>query len=328
MKTVFSTQNIERGRRFSAWQEAVCEHYLKVDVSSDDPANYVGFIEKSVLGPVILSDVFLSSQDIARTSRHIAQLDKECIYVMFPSRGSLFIEQWGRQKISTPGTAVLFDATEPCHLQCRDHCQSMCIEIPRSGLVERCSIDKLVRIGSMSFTDGLGWAIVTFCRLIASESDSLKQDTLTGVAEEIEDLLALYIDSELDSKPGGENLAGKFRLEQLKRYIDTRLDDPDLTPGVIARENGISLRYLYYIFKDNGTSVSEWIREQRLEKCHQKLTSVRYENDSITDIAFSMGFNSSSHFTRLFKQKFGLPPRSARQLLRGAGKSVCGSHKL
>jgi len=316
MKTVFSTQNIETGRRFPAWQEAICEHYLKVDVSSQDPANYAGFIDKSVFDSVILSDVFLSSQDIHRTRQHIAQLDKECIYVMFPSRGSLLVEQLGRQRVSTPGTAVLFDATEPYHLQCKSHCQSMYIEIPRSSLIERCPINKLSRISSMSFADGFGWALVMFCRLIASESDSLKQNTVAGVAHEITDLMALYIDSELDRKPCGEKLASKFRLEHLKRYIDTRLDDPDLTPGVIAKENRISLRYLYYLFKESGTSVSEWIREQRLEKCHQKLTSMRYENDSITNIAFSMGFNSSSHFTRLFKQKYGMPPRSARQLLR------------
>lgn len=316
MKTVFSTQNIEKKKRFPAWQEAICEHYLKVDVRSKDPNNYIGFVDKSTLGPITLTDAFLSSQDINRTRQHIARPDKECIYVMFPSKGSLLVEQLGKQMVSTPGVAVLFDANEPYHLHCQDHCQSMYIEIPRSNLIEKCSIEKLSRINSMNFADGFGWAIATFCRLIAAEADSMKPDTADGVANEITNLLALYIDSELHRKPNREELAGKFRLDQLKRYIETRLDDPDLTPRKIAKENRISLRYLYYLFKDNGTSVSEWIREERLDKSYRKLTSVRYENNSITDIAFSIGFNSSSHFARLFKQKFGIPPRSARQLLK------------
>ena len=29
MKNVFSTENIEKTKRFAAWQEAMCEHYLE-----------------------------------------------------------------------------------------------------------------------------------------------------------------------------------------------------------------------------------------------------------------------------------------------------------
>jgi len=99
----------------------------------------------------------------------------------------------------------------------------------------------------------------------------------------------------------------------LKSYIESRLGDPDLSPEVIAKDNGISVRYLHYLFKGTGKSVSEWVRERRLEKCHQKLTSTKFDDDSITHIALSLGFNSSSHFARLFKQKFGMPPRHIRQ---------------
>jgi hypothetical protein len=82
MKTVFSTMDLEPKKRFSAWQEAICEHYLKVDVSSqEDHDNYEGFISKSVVGPVAVTDVFLSAQDIVRNHKHIAQLDKDCFYI-------------------------------------------------------------------------------------------------------------------------------------------------------------------------------------------------------------------------------------------------------
>jgi AraC-like DNA-binding protein len=316
MKTVFSTMDLEPKKRFSAWQEAICEHYLKVNVSSrEDHDNYEGFISKSVVGPVAVTDVFLSAQDIVRNHKHIAQLDKDCFYIMFPSRGSLLVEQAGQQLVSTPGTAVLFDTVQPYRLRCRDHLQSMYLEMPRSILLNRCPADKLSKIIALNFADGLGWALATFCKLIAADAESLSPEIASHVAIEVANLLALHIDSELVRKPIGENLSCKFRLQLVKSYIDSRLDDPDLTPGIIARDNGISLRYLHYLFKFSGISVSEWVREQRLKKCYQKLTSAKFEESSITSIAFSLGFNSSSHFTRLFKQKFGMTPRYARRII-------------
>jgi AraC-like DNA-binding protein len=313
MKNVFSTKNIEKTKRFAAWQEALCEHYLRVDTSSPNPTDYEGFVSKSILGPVVLSELFLRTQKITRNHQHIGLLDKDCFYIMFPSKGSLLVEQAGKQEISTPGTAVLFDAAEPYHLRCRDYLQSMYVEIPRSMLVDRCPIDKLESVPALNFADGLGWAVAEFCRLLGFEADSIGNDVAPKVVTEIADLLALCIDAELKGKPTGESLSNKFRLQSLKSYIESRLGDPGLSPEVIAKDNGISVRYLHYLFKGTGKSVSEWVRERRLEKCHQKLTSTKFDDDSITRIAFSLGFNSSSHFTRLFKQKFGMPPRYVRQ---------------
>ena len=316
MKTVFSTKDLDQIKRFTAWQEAICEHYLNVDVCSDDPANYTGFLEKSVLGPAVLTDVFLSKQDIFRRYNHIAHLDKEVIYIMFPSKGSLLVQQSGKEKVSAPGVAVLFDSTKPYHLTCHNHCQSIYIEIPRPMLVERCSNDKISKPTSLNFSDGLGWALVTFCRLIAADSDSFNKEIASKIASELINLLAVYIDVETEHKSSYKNISQNFRLQAVKSYIDSRLDDPDLSPANIAKANGISLRYLHYLFKRSGTSVSEWIREQRLNKCHQKLISDKYENDSITNIAFSMGFNSSSHFSRLFKERFGMAPRNLRNIIK------------
>jgi AraC-like DNA-binding protein len=316
LKTVFSTGNIEKTKRFVSWQEALCEHYLRVDTLSQNPSDYEGFLKKSVLGPVILSEVFLSTQDITRNRHHIALLDKDCFYLMFPSLGSLLVEQSGKQQVSTPGTAVLFDATKPYRLRCRDYLQSMYVELPRSILTDRCPIDKLESVPGLSFTDGLGWAVAEFCRLIALEADLLGDDVAPKLAMEIADILALYIDADHNHQPTDESLSGKFRLQLVKSYISSRLDDPDLSPEVIAKDNRISVRYLHYLFKSTGMSVSEWVRQQRLEKCHQKLTNPKFDEDSITDIAFSLGFNSSSHFTRLFKQKFGMSPRYIRQKIK------------
>ena len=102
------------------------------------------------------------------------------------------------------------------------------------------------------------------------------------------------------------------RLRSVKAYIEANLSDPNLSLTTIAKNNGISLRYLHQLFRQTDMSVSEWVRVQRLRRCHDLLTSPRRAVQSITEIAFSMGFSSSSHFSNLFRTQFGQRPSDVR----------------
>jgi hypothetical protein len=72
MDLVFTTEELDPAKRFAAWQDAICDHYVHVDVNAVKPADYQGFIREAQFGPVTMSDVFLSEQRISRRERHIA----------------------------------------------------------------------------------------------------------------------------------------------------------------------------------------------------------------------------------------------------------------
>ncbi|MGH1760548.1 AraC family transcriptional regulator [Enterococcus gallinarum] len=55
---------------------------------------------------------------------------------------------------------------------------------------------------------------------------------------------------------------------------------------------------------------SKWIREQRISKAKELLNRT---SNSITDICFAIGFESLSHFSRVFKEITGYTPISYRQ---------------
>ena len=56
---------------------------------------------------------------------------------------------------------------------------------------------------------------------------------------------------------------------------------------------------------------SKWIREKRLEKAREFLQST---NMTVTDICYTLGFESIAHFSRIFKSHFGYPPTRFREM--------------
>ena len=98
-------------------------------------------------------------------------------------------------------------------------------------------------------------------------------------------------------------------LMRVKAYIEAHLADPELSVEWIAHACSISLRGLHRHFaEDPAGSVSMYFWQRRLFCCAETLRDPRQAHRSITDVCFSYGFSSSSHFSRLFKDQFGVPP--------------------
>lgn len=54
-----------------------------------------------------------------------------------------------------------------------------------------------------------------------------------------------------------------------------------------------------------NTTPAAWIRNKRLEKSQEMLKNT---NLSVAEICFSVGFENPSHFSRIYKNHFGMPP--------------------
>jgi AraC-like DNA-binding protein len=86
------------------------------------------------------------------------------------------------------------------------------------------------------------------------------------------------------------------------------LRDPELSIDQISVALGCTKRYLHMLFSDRGMTVSDYIWRARLQNCRHELET--QAGKTITDVAFSWGFSSSSHFSRVFRKYFGIVPSS------------------
>lgn len=112
---------------------------------------------------------------------------------------------------------------------------------------------------------------------------------------------------------GGTAGAKAALLERIYHSIEMRLGDPELNADTIAKEHGLSTRYLQKLFEAAGDSVSQYVKNRRLERCRLDLRSPLHAQRTISEILYQWGFNDSATFSRSFREKYGISPRKYRQ---------------
>jgi AraC-like DNA-binding protein len=312
MQVVFDTKPLAAAVRRQAWRDAICEIYLQVDCAAEQDSEYAGFVREARFGDVTLTDTLLSPQSIRRQSRHLAHADKDCYYAGIEQMGNLTICQAGSSFLLRPGVGTVYYANEPYELHCNVMSRQFWMQLPRHAFDRRFDSGRPPLFANLDLSRGLGRIAFEFCTVLAAEGANVDPQSKAKLGEEFMDILALALTGEPGRQPVHETSVQKARLRSVKAYMDAHLSEPDLSLSDIAWNNGISLRYLHQLFRQTDMSASEWLRLRRLQRSYDLLSSSRYAAQSITEIAYSMGFNSSSHFSNLFRAQFGVRPSDVR----------------
>jgi len=312
VQVVFDSRTLAADKRRQAWRDAICEIYLQVDCLADASSEYVGLVREARFGAVTITDALISPQTIRRRNQHIGHFGKDCYYIGIEHIGAVDIRQSGASFVLRPGRGSLYYANEPYELQCDVRSRQFWIELPREAFDRRFDSGRPPMLKHFDLSRGLGRIAAEFCATLANEGASVDATTRLKLGDQFMDLVALALSAEPDRQSADEQSVQHARLRSIKSYIEANLGDPNLSPTSIARENGISLRYLHHLFRLVDMSVSDWLRLSRLQRCHDLLTSSRHAHQSITEIAYSMGFSSSSHFSNLFRAHFNVCPSDVR----------------
>ena len=96
------------------------------------------------------------------------------------------------------------------------------------------------------------------------------------------------------------------QLARIKKYMKDHLSDADLSLARISKDQNVSVRTLARLFADIGATPMGWLQSQRLSSAYSAIAEKKVE--SVTEAAFSFGFNDLSHFGRVFKKTYGHAP--------------------
>jgi AraC-like DNA-binding protein len=141
-----------------------------------------------------------------------------------------------------------------------------------------------------------------------SASPVLRKMVGTQLRELVVSLLARSLRKEDPTEGRGVRAA---RLKQAIGVIEAQYANPALDLGRVARQLGVSPRYVQKLLDDAGTSFSQMLMERRLEAARSALGAAgRYR--TISDIAAACGFSDHAHFSRSYRRRFGETPMAAR----------------
>ena len=177
------------------------------------------------------------------------------------------------------------------------------------------------KIGSLAFgqarivrADGLAAVLARSLEAAAESLDRLTAPEWTTLSQTLAELLlTLLRQPTAGHADAGGTSTREALLHRIYQVIERRLDDPELTLAQVAQAEGISERYLQKLFENTGDNFTHYLRQRRLHRTQTELSNPAYASQSVSEIAFRCGFNDAAHFSRTFRESFGMSPREFRR---------------
>lgn len=101
-------------------------------------------------------------------------------------------------------------------------------------------------------------------------------------------------------------------LTNLYKVLDSRISDSSFNSELLGKELRFSKAQAYRKIKAlTGMSPNTLIREMRLRR---SLNALKKNSKTVAEIAYDMGFNSPTYFTRVFRKRYAVLPTSFSKL--------------
>ena len=304
--------------RLCKWEDTLSAHVGQVDPALReqervsclpmDERSFMGRIECGALGEMLLCKVAVTNYQFTRSlTTPIPTLPMPMMLVSV-SRGSCKFVQCGHTCILTEGDWTLTDTKQPlAYTITSPKIEAFTIMLPRPS---DAAIAALCERGVARRLNGR-WGLSRVLHAMVNESFGEMRRLPPFSGKKLGAAMTTMAWDALREQIETPPVIGAHDelLMRVKAYIEANLADPELSVERIAHACSISLRVLHRHFaEDPAGSVSRYLWQRRLIRCAEALRDPSQAHRSITDVCFSHGFSSSSHFSRLFKDQFGVPP--------------------
>jgi AraC-like DNA-binding protein len=296
---------------FDHFRSAVSASFVPLNVTSDRADGFWGRIRSCAVADVSVTEVSAAAHVVHRTPELIKHADRQYYKISLQLAGSGLLIQDDREALLRPGDLAIYDTRRPYSLIFERDFRTMVVMFPYHLIDLPADMVRQLTGVRISGREGLGNVVVPFLARIADNLEQLDGATGARLTHGALDLVTTLFASELDL---GRAAADPHHalMQRIRAFIEANLACTDLGPSQIAAAHYISTRHLHGIFREQGTTVSNWIRSRRLERCRRDLLDPVYANRSIAAIAAKWGFVDAAHFSRVFKAAFGRPPSDLR----------------
>lgn len=310
----FTTEGLRQKAKIEYWNDIVGDVFTGMETDPLDLSRFDGKVDSDNIGQLRFSKVTAQPASVNHARKHIVRSSEQWFFLHLQASGDLELRQNGVRTLLREDDFGICDSAWPYELNYDNPCETIVLGIPASALKSRIPRPEQLSCKHMSGRAGLSSTASAMLKSLWMQAElGLPAEYGNRIADNLLDTIATAYCMAHGTEIS-RSAATNSRLIEIKRFIETNLEDPELTPRTIAAAFRISTRYLHMLFSHENESVSHYILRRRLEECARQMTDVFWRDKTITEIAFHKGFNNTTHFARVFKEHFGVSPREYRNL--------------
>jgi AraC-like DNA-binding protein len=319
MQIVTSTNAVEPSQRLAYWTDMVCDTYVQLECDAAGGLHTVqGEIAAQQLATLQLSQVTASPQIVRRTAAKIARASEDYFLVSIQTQGEGVILQDGRAAHLKPGDFALYDSTRPYELRFDTPFQQYVLRLPGPVLRTALRDTHALTASTVCGQRGAGHLMIGMIQTLATDIHALAPESASAVAESVTQILVAGLSALPSARQPALSPLTAYHREQIKAHVSLHLRDPHLSVASIAAALRLSTSTLHRAWLGQPCSIAEWMWAQRLDAARSDLSQPSLAARSVSEIAFSWGFNDAAHFSRAFRARFGCAARDVRAVRAGA----------
>jgi AraC-like DNA-binding protein len=309
-----STESVAARQRTAFWTDLVCDTYVQLQCDPNAGRDGIdGEIVANELATLQLSRVTATAQLVKRTPALIARASEDHFLVSIQTQGRGVISQDGRHAVLGPGDFALYDSTRPYQLTFDADFQQYVLKLPGPTLRTALRDTERLTATTVRGDRGAGHLMIGMIRTLAADIDALAPESAAAVADSVSQILIAGLAALPAAKREPVSQLTAYHRQQIKSLIRARLADPELSVAQIAQALRLSPSTLHRAWAGEACSLSDFIWSQRLDAARRALCDPACAARTVSEIAFSLGFNDAAHFSRAFRARFGCSPRDVRR---------------
>jgi AraC family transcriptional regulator, positive regulator of tynA and feaB len=292
---------------FEASNEAlkrVCGAYRVV---CDRWWEFRGSVRMQRIGSLDLADIRLSPCTVIRDHRD-EHYRGDHVFLVYQVDGLARMRQRGSEANLRPGDCTVIDSRYPSVFETAQGFRQYSFHLPIDLFQEAFGESPVPVARTIPGDHGTGRLLSELLASFVRNASNLQGVELTGTTLQ---LLSLALG--LGRTTGRSASAERHTVSacEVTHYVDANIQCHELTPQHIADHFNISVRQLYRIVAQAGSTPSALIWKQRLEHARMLLAGSTARTP-IIEVALNCGFKDGAHFSRAYRRAFGHPPKVSR----------------
>ena len=257
-------------------------------------------------------NVHTPPQYVVHTQDDVQNDSHPCYIISAIIHGNLKIEQDGVVAELSVGDLFVRDSTKPSKVSNDSYGHAVVIKVSKST-ISRMGVswpDETLYLPNSNVAAAAAYAYII---QVAENVLKIKEKMKAAISENI--LTNLLTAFEYSSQNQDKYSADRL-YQRACDIIMKRLKDSELSIASLATELEISTRYLHRLFNRRNQAVDKFIWDQRLIRCRGDILDPDQSHIPLIEIAYNWGFSDPSHFSRVFKSRFGIQPSALRKIVK------------